>query len=148
MGRKGPELDPTHRAATIKRMASAFAQLLSFVRFGAVFFTAAAIAILPADRCTSCGNESRVGVHQCCQKPIHSACGAHAANKCDCKVQPVDRTNLSRNSQVDIDKFLAALPAVTLSLDGVTHQIGFQLQGHGNLPPPVPHRVLHCSWII
>jgi hypothetical protein len=67
---------------------------------------------------------------------------------CGCNVRPVDRTNVSTEQQGSVQDHLAALPSVQPFFVDAASGIDFAAAAFANLPPPVPHRILHCSWII
>jgi hypothetical protein len=76
-------------------------------------------------------------------------CPAHAASKiCGCKLQVPDRTHAAADRQTLVSDLMAALPAVQPLLSVDAGQINRIAAACENLPPPVPHRILHCSWII
>jgi hypothetical protein len=135
-----------------------------------VALTAATFALpLPA-RCAGCSGVSQDPTH--CSAPsesesasnAQSCCARHAAPRtiaatsdncdriqsqsCGCNVRPVDRTIVAGEQQTTLPQLLAVLPAGDDVLSASTQ---FQIQAapaFASLPPPVPHRILHCSWII
>jgi hypothetical protein len=135
-----------------------------------VALTAATFALpLPA-RCAGCSGGHQDPSH--CSAPseskssssAHSCCARHAAppksvatsdncdriqsQTCGCNVRPVDRATVAGEHQTTLPQLLAVLPARDIVLSDSTQ---FQIQAapaFASLPPPVPHRILHCSWII
>jgi hypothetical protein len=134
---------------------------------------AAALALflpLPA-QCASCA----VGKTDCshCQAahantapPVHrSCCDRHAVAKpkadstancanhvdaktCGCKLQTPDRTYVTVDRVVIAPDLIAMLPTAQPLLSADAGRASFAAELFGSLPPPVPHRILHCSWII
>lgn len=134
---------------------------------------AAAVALivpLPA-RCASCS----AGATDCSQcqdahpstaAPVHRSCceryalasrnttpaancPAHVRSKtCGCNLQTPDRTNVTADRQIVASDLVATLPHVQPFLTVDAGQINRNAVANENGPPPVPHRILHCSWII
>jgi hypothetical protein len=141
------------------------------VRF-AVILTAAMAMLLPSSaRCDGCGtsesecpncvaarlNAATTPARPCCQRQTAadpatslalSKCVAVHTAPCDCSVRPADRAWVPVERQLSIQDILETLPiAQPLHLDAGNHSI-LAVAALADLPPPVPHRVLHCSWII
>jgi hypothetical protein len=141
------------------------------VRF-AVILTAAMALLLPSPaRCDGCGagasecphcvaaksNVATTPARPCCQPRTATNCDTSLASSrcvqvhtapCDCSVRPADRAWVPAERQLSVQDILATLPvAQPLQLDAGNHSI-LAVAAFGDLPPPVPHRVLHCSWII
>jgi hypothetical protein len=134
---------------------------------------AAAVALmapLPA-HCASCS----AGATDCshCQaaqptatRPVHrSCCDRHAvashksisiancssqvqSKTCGCKLQTPDRTYVAADPQIIASDLIATLPTAPPLATIDAGQINPIATAHDNLPPPVPHRILHCTWII
>jgi hypothetical protein len=141
------------------------------VRF-AVILTAVMAMLLPSSaRCDGCGtgksecphcvaaksNTATTPARPCCQRQTATNCDTSLATSkcvavhtvpCECTVRPADRAWVPVERQFSIQDTLATLPiAQPLHLDAVNHGI-LAVAAFDALPPPVPHRVLHCSWII
>jgi hypothetical protein len=140
------------------------------VRF-AVILTAVMAMLLPSSaRCDGCGtgksecphcvaaksNTATTPARPCCQRRTaanpatslaSSKCVAVHTAPCDCSVRPADRAWVVER-QISVPDILATLPIPQpLYLDAGTRSL-LAVAAFGDLPPPVPHRVLHCSWII
>jgi hypothetical protein len=75
-------------------------------------------------------------------------CSSHVQSKtCACNFQVPDRTYVAADRQIAAD-LIATLPNVQPLLTIDAGQINPITAANDNLPPPVPHRILHCSWII
>jgi len=114
-----------------------------------------------ASECAHCRAASKTatpsGTRPCCQRhtATHGAVAAEATNcvhvqsrTCGCNIQPVDRTYASADQRVSVSDHLAALPSVQPLLFNATRGRNSAATAFTDLPPPVPHRILHCSWII
>jgi hypothetical protein len=134
---------------------------------------AAAVALmmpLPA-HCASCA----AGATDCsqCQEahpsaaaPIHrSCCERHAiasrnatpaancpthvqSKTCGCNMQAPDRTYVAADQQLIAPELIATLPNVQPLPTIDAGQITRITAASEHAPLPVPHRILHCSWII
>jgi len=152
-------------------MLSAIVRSSSTIR-SAVIIAAAVALILPLPaRCLSCslGNadctHSR-SAHSTNSQPNHRSCCEHrsAASRafaqsadcqshvqsraCNCKLQVPDRTYVTPERQTAPADFVAILPAAQPMLAARASHTDWVTASSGNLPPPIPHRILHCSWII
>jgi len=63
-------------------------------------------------------------------------------------MQVPDRTNVAADRQLNTSDLVATLPSVEPLLTITASPINRSAAAYENLPPPVPHRILHCSWII
>jgi hypothetical protein len=140
------------------------------VRF-AVILTAAMAMLLPSPaRCNGCGtgknecphcvaaklNAVSTPARPCCQRQTATNCdvslasstciGMHTA-PCDCSVHPADRAWVVER-QISVPDILATLPIAQPLQQGAGNHSILAVAAFDDLPPPVPHRVLHCSWII
>ncbi|MCI0331695.1 MAG: hypothetical protein L0228_00540 [Planctomycetes bacterium] len=102
---------------------------------------------------------SRRDASTCCQRreSAHSAptSGAavgtakHVLHTCGCRLLPVQRTTPpveKVNSSPELVAGLSLVAILPLNPSACDASAGdFTL---ANLPPPIPHRILHCSWII
>jgi hypothetical protein len=139
----------------------------------AVILAAAAALVLPLPaRCASCAagasdcSHCRVAnsdamtaaaARQCCQR--HAVvrgtvdfeaidCDRIQTRTCGCWFSPVERTNAPADRQLIVPDVFAAVPATLPRLDDAANGEFPSIAEFGDLPPPVPHRALHCSWII
>jgi hypothetical protein len=124
------------------------------------------------DRCPRCANvaeslrsqirrgedsDENRGSRTCCQRHapnISSATGAvissidRSHHTCGCNLRPAPRSSSSIQKFTASPEIVAGLAHVadaTFSFnDGAKSTIDFQVA----VPPPIPHRILHCSWII
>jgi hypothetical protein len=101
------------------------------------------VAFGPVDRIKSLSSPSP------CPLPTGEGCGVRA-HTCGCRLSPVDRTNAPAERQLTVftSHSLAAMPATLPLVDDAASSIFAAITAFGELPPPVPHRVLHCCWII
>ena len=134
----------------------------------ALFLASALILPLPA-HCASCdagavncsqcelaAANNQHSVLPCCER--HAAADAHSvrgndncvgwqSRTCNCNIRPIDRSVVSIEQVSIADHFaISHAPAPLLAEAPSSFEIA--ARGFANLPPPVPHRVLHCSWII
>ena len=63
-------------------------------------------------------------------------------------MQVPDRTYIAADRQINVSDLTATLPSVQPLLTIDAGQINQIAAANENVPPPVPHRILHCSWII
>jgi hypothetical protein len=76
-------------------------------------------------------------------------CQSHVQSKtCGCKLQVPDRTYVASERQTVPADLVAILPSAQPLLAADPGHADWGTATDGNLPPPVPHRILHCSWII
>jgi hypothetical protein len=138
----------------------------------AVILTAAMAMLLPSPaRCDGCGtgksdcphcvaaklNSATSPVRPCCQRQAvanhttaiaDTVCTKVRTVPCGCCVRPADRAWVPVELQVSAQDILLALPAgQPLQFDAGNPSTA-AVAAIADLPPPVPHRVLHCSWII
>ncbi len=59
-----------------------------------------------------------------------------------------DRMYIAADRQVIPSDLVATLPSAQPILTIDAGQINRITAAYDNVPPPVPHRILHCSWII
>lgn len=94
----------------------------------------------------------------CCQKQAESQDeglagdvvrpASHHLPRCGCHARPVPRTVPPGERLVPVQDLVAALPiAADLTFHIPSHAVA-GVSALGELPPPVPHRILHCSWLI
>jgi len=130
----------------------------------------ALILPLPA-RCMSCSvgeincahcqsthaNPSPTAHRSCCEQHAIAShqsastgrCSSQLQSKtCGCKLQAPDRTYVAADRQIIAPDLVALLPPTQPLLSADASQVTRYDETLGNLPPPVPHRILHCSWII
>jgi hypothetical protein len=136
-----------------------------------LFAIAVALVLPPPARCARCtggaANCSHCAAattepapapaaHACCHDRItqptatDSLAGCHQdeVGKCNCNLRPIDRTGLSVERQSIAPELVATLPSVPPILATIANATESDLVSNADLPPPLPHRVLHCSWII
>jgi hypothetical protein len=78
-----------------------------------------------------------------------AACQSHIQSKtCGCKLQVPDRTYVAAERQTVPADLVAIFPALQPIFAADSGHADWVTAAYGNLPPPVPHRILHCSWII
>jgi hypothetical protein len=133
---------------------------------------AAALAMLPPlpARCASCATENgncthcksgRAARHQgpCCQGNAadgqsslaqhNTQAGQRGAADCACELQPAPRA-VSQSGKFSLaspwDATLVSPSALPASLSA--YDTARAASTRAGLPPPVPHRILHCSWLI
>jgi hypothetical protein len=63
-------------------------------------------------------------------------------------VRPAERVIVSGDQKVTLQELLAALSSVFPVLADSNPSAFLSIRAFASLPPPVPHRILHCSWII
>jgi hypothetical protein len=63
-------------------------------------------------------------------------------------LQAPDRTYVAAERQTLPVDLVATLPSPQPLLAADLGHADWVTVFHGDLPPPVPHRILHCSWII
>jgi hypothetical protein len=74
---------------------------------------------------------------------------SHVQSKtCDCNLQAPDRTYVAADRQIVVSDLTATLPSVQPLPTIDAGQFNRIAAASENVPPPVPHRILHCSWII
>jgi hypothetical protein len=138
------------------------------VRGAGALFLASALILPPPGQCASCdaggGNCSQGelatanqhAVRPCCQRhaAAHSRsaiakdnCATWQSRSCNCNIRPIDRSVVSFE-QVSIANHFAISHSPAPLLTAVTANFETAAASFANLPPPVPHRILHCSWII
>jgi len=136
----------------------------------AVVLSAAMALLLPAPaRCDGCGT-GKTNCPHCVAAvatapiaPARPCCQNHTANHrgianpaceqvrtapCSCCIRPADRAWAPAETQISTQEILAALPAGQPLQLSVTSASIAAVAALADLPPPVPHRILHCSWII
>jgi len=138
----------------------------------AVIIAAAVALILPLPaRCLSCSHGDAdctrcQAAHSDSTQPTHRSCCEHRADAhriatspatcqnhvqsrtCGCKMQVPDRAYVAAERQTVPVDLVAILPAAQPLLAADPGHTDWVTAAYGNLPPPVPHRILHCSWII
>jgi hypothetical protein len=144
----------------------------SFAVRTAVILTAAIAMLLPSPaRCDGCATGKSDCPHCIAAQantptsPVRPCCQRHAATThttavavnhctqlrsvpCSCCARPADRAWVPSERQISTQEILFALPASQpLELD-IARENFVAVAAIADLPPPVPHRVLHCSWII
>jgi hypothetical protein len=130
-----------------------------------------ALILQPPAQCWSCslGLPNRVQssahqqqpgqptLHGCCQnsataRPASVAagnCEAHIkSNTCGCKFQASQRTYVAAERLIVPPDSMAILPSAQPFVAADTRNAEWLAGSSSDLPPPVPHRILHCSWII
>jgi hypothetical protein len=143
----------------------------SFLARCAALLTAVTLVLpLPA-RCANCTTASTDCPHcaaakleaqphsdstrPCCvrnaadQKNI-ATCTYHQieARACDCSVHPVERVIVSSEQKATLHELLTAFSSIAPVLSDSTDSLLHSIPAFASLPPPVPHRILHCSWVI
>jgi hypothetical protein len=137
----------------------------------AVIIGAAVALMLPFPaRCLSC-SEGAVDCTRCqanssAGQPAHRSCCEHRApahrtdaksircqthvqsDSCGCKLPVPDRTYVAAERHTIPGDFVAILPYSQPLLAADPGHADWAASSYGNLPPPVPHRILHCSWVI
>jgi hypothetical protein len=63
-------------------------------------------------------------------------------------LQTPDRTYVAADRQIIVSDLIATLPNVQPLLTIDAGQVNRIAAANDGVPPPVPHRILHCSWII
>jgi len=137
------------------------------IRSVVALLVASALILPPPAHCASC-DSGAVNCSQCelaaanHQHPARPCCQRHAAahpatakdncigwqsRTCNCNIRPLDRPVVS-SEQVSISNHFAISHAPAPQLAEGPSDFESAAWGIANLPPPVPHRVLHCSWII
>ena len=109
-------------------------------------------------RCQAARANATVPVHRaCCERhaiPSPQAtsianCSSHVQSKtCGCNMQVPDRAYVAADRQIIAPDLIATLPSVQPLPTIDAGQINQIAAANENAPPPVPHRILHCSWII
>jgi hypothetical protein len=109
-------------------------------------------------RCQTAHSDNAQPAHRsCCEHRAEvkriaaqaAACQSHIQSKtCACKMQVPDRTYVTAERQSVPSDLAAILPAAQPLLAADPGRTDWVTAPYGNLPPPVPHRILHCSWII
>jgi hypothetical protein len=93
----------------------------------------------------------------CCERHAIPSCNAtpaancptHVQSKtCGCNLQVPDRTYVAADRQVIASDLVATLPNVQPLPTIDAGQVNRIAAANDDVPPPVPHRILHCSWII
>jgi hypothetical protein len=74
-------------------------------------------------------------------KSIHS-------QSCHCNRRQADPANRATEPIASTGNQLAALPPARAAAILNSSELSFALPTIGDAPPPIPHRILHCSWII
>jgi hypothetical protein len=91
--------------------------------------------------------QHRAGANRIAAPP--AACPSHAQSRtCGCKLELPDRTYVTSEGQTVPADLVAILPAVQPLFATDPSHADSATASCGDLPPPVPHRILHCSWII
>ena len=103
---------------------------------------ASAAKASPAKSC--CARNSSASQHLA----TNNSCDRVQARTCGCSIQPVDRTLVASEQHSTLPELLAALPSVELVISDSTQSQLQSAPAFASLPPPVPHRILHCSWVI
>lgn len=102
------------------------------------------IASHPARRscCEHRANDSRTTTQNAgCQTQVQS-------HTCGCNLQLPDRTYVAAERQIAPADLVAILPSLEPLLAADPRGADSVAGSYGDLPPPVPHRILHCCWII
>ena len=98
----------------------------------------------PAHR--NCCTEHAAASHQA--TPITN-CSPHVQSQtCGCNMQAPERTYVTVDRQIVAPELAATLPGVQPVPTIDAGQFTQIAAANENAPPPVPHRILHCSWII
>ena len=140
----------------------------------AVVFAAALAMLLPLPaRCAACPTNAGANCARCAAANADDAksraprpCSRHRAKSgdeaaagdlirsvsnhalhCGCHARPVHRTLPPSEQLVLVPDLFAALPVLPLPAAIEAHPGAVALT-LGDLPPPIPHRILHCSWLI
>lgn len=151
-------------------MPRAFVRPSSTIRTAVIIAASVALLLPLPPRCLSCSTGTLDCNHcqathsttappahrSCCDRhahsgraPAHSGCSTTVRpNVCGCKLQAPDRTYTTADRQTDAADFVALLPAPQQLFTSDSAGIHRAIDSHGDLPPPIPHRILHCSWII
>jgi hypothetical protein len=111
--------------------------------------------------CTRCQVAHAAAGHaahrSCCEHPASAdrttaqgaGCQTHVQSRtCGCNLQVPDRTYVAAERQIVPADIVAVLPSPQPFLATDPGHTDWVASSYGSLPPPVPHRILHCSWII
>ena len=152
-------------------MLSAIVRTSPTIRSAVIIAASVALLLpLPA-RCLSCSfGEADCtrcqAAHSTTSQPTHRGCCEHPASAnrttaqdtscqtpvqsqtCGCNLQGPDRTYVAAERQIVPVDLVAILPSPQPLLAADPGHTDWIAGSYGNLPPPVPHRILHCSWII
>ena len=117
-----------------------------------------------ADMCSRCvaadtdKAASRSATRDCCQRPAtpEERCVSdsatqtvqHSSTGCGCGASPDDRTFPTEQQLAPTQDQLAAIPTAATSFADNSAQIDAAAFTSAGLPPLIPHRILHCSWLI
>jgi hypothetical protein len=75
-------------------------------------------------------------------------CARLQSRTCNCNLRPADRTAIGNEQRISESPQPIALTSSAPLFAVASSSIYIAVTASANLPPPVPHRVLHCSWII
>jgi hypothetical protein len=139
------------------------------IRYAIAYVAAIALILPPPAHCLCCGTlvtnvascpMASLGVQTerpCCQKHTahHSlastnsdGCARLQSSTCNCSIRTTDRSAVS-DEQRHTDAPQSVAIFTSASRFATTSNAAYSaVTASANLPPPVPHRVLHCSWII
>jgi hypothetical protein len=139
------------------------------VRYSLAYLAAIALILPPPAHCLCCGTlvtsaPSCPMATLAAQSP-RPCCQQHAAHQslasttsdgrarlqsgtCNCSLRPADRTAITNDQQASNAPQPVALTSSAPLAAAASSSIDWAVTASANLPPPVPHRVLHCSWII
>jgi hypothetical protein len=139
------------------------------VRYALAYCAAIALILPPPAHCLCCDtlvtSSSSCPVATLGTQAPRPCCQQHAAHRslastnsngcarlqsrtCNCSVRATDRSAVT-----DEPRHSDAHPSIAINTSAPLYAITFSniawaVTASANLPPPVPHRVLHCSWII
>lgn len=140
----------------------------------AALFAAVAVLLAPfpgrcaacvpgTDRCSQCVTanakpaDDTTSTRACCQQeslPKHDSAKAASHNTshntaCGCNVRPLPRTTPVEKTSISVDHSpIAALPTAFASLASQCENLTDAFPSAPSLNATIPHRILHCSWII
>jgi len=152
-------------------MRGPFAQCLQKLRGAIVIVGAMALILQPPAQCWSCSlglpqcvqfsahqqQPVQPTLHSCCQnsaaaRPASVAagnCEAHIkSNICGCKFQASQRTYVAAERLIVPPNSMAILVSPTPLVAADVRNSELLAASPSSLPPPISHRILHCSWII
>jgi len=142
-------------------MTQIFCPITQTTRLAAVVAVAIAIALPAPAHCAVCTSSNgghadclisanavakKSAIHPCCAKHTASPDSCFTPQPCGCQPEPANQAIAER--QISVTDTMATLPSVQPLLaiaGGPIHRIA---AANENVPLPVPHRILHCSWII
>jgi hypothetical protein len=137
------------------------------IRYSLIIAAAIAFILPPQGRCANCtlgtpdcsscvADSKAPSVRSCCAHPAEShtstnpelGCSQMQSRTCNCNVRPAERTAASLESKVTLHDSLTAIAAPSLVIAPLISGAEWTSIASADLPPPIPHRVLHCSWTI